>query len=46
MNGLCAKDMKKEDATRILATIIKDSETDLDYESHVAEQHTEQLLTK
>jgi hypothetical protein len=46
MNGLCAKDMKKEDATRILATIIKDSETNLDYESHVAEHPTEPLLTK
>ncbi len=46
MNGLCAKDMENEDANRILATIIKDSETNLDYESHVAEHPTEPLLTK
>ena len=46
MNGLCAKDMKKEDAMRILATIIKDSETNLEYESYVAEHPTEPLLTK
>jgi hypothetical protein len=46
MNGLCAKDMENEDANRILATIIKDSETNLDYESHVAKHPTEPLLTK
>jgi hypothetical protein len=46
MNGLSAKDMKNEDANRICATIIKDSETTLDYESHVAEHPTEPLLTK
>ncbi len=46
MNGLSARDTKKEDAMRILATIIKGSETNLGYGSHIAEHPTEPLLTK